>query len=92
MRLKTLLVFLLLTSAACKKETVTELTIIEGFEATPAAKSLTPGILDEASGIADSKANPGYLWTHEDGGTPNDIALLSHDAGFLKKISIKSRF
>lgn len=87
---KTLLIFLVLASTACKKETVTELRTIEGFEATPVAKSLIPGILDEASGIADSKANPGYLWVHQDGGTPNEIALLSHDAGFLKKISIKS--
>ena len=39
---KTLLISLLLASTACKKETVTELTTIEGFGTTPVAKSLTP--------------------------------------------------
>ncbi len=87
-----LLVFLLVTLAAgCQKSSVADTPVKEeGFEATPLAKALTPGILDEASGIADSKINPGYLWVQQDGGTPNEIALLSHDGTFLKKISIKT--
>lgn len=48
------------------------------------------GNVDEASGMADSKANPGYLWVHQDSDTPSDIALLSHTGEFLKKIFIKN--
>jgi hypothetical protein len=86
-----LLIFIVLIAAGCQKGQVVDPPIIEeGFEAAPITKSLTPGILDEASGIADSKINPGYLWVEQDGGNPNEIALLSHDGSFLKKITIKS--
>lgn len=62
--------------------------VAEGFENLPVAKPLTSGIVDEASGMADSKVNPGYLWIQQDSGNPSDIALLSHDGNFLKKMVI----
>jgi len=62
----------------------------EGFESIPVANPVAPLILDEASGIADSKANTGHLWVQQDSGNPNDIALLSHNGALLKKIIIKS--
>ncbi len=34
-----------------------------------------PGLV-EASGLAPSRRNPGYLWTEEDSGNPNQIQLL----------------
>jgi len=73
--------------AACQKEDVSSLDV-EGFENSPLAKLVSPGILDEASGIADSKQNPGYLWVQQDSGNPNDIALLSHDGNFFKTIKL----
>ena len=90
MHIKTLLIFLLLAGLSCKKHTAVDSTIPHGFEATPVTKPVVPGTLDEASGIADSKAKPGYLWVEQDSGNPNEIALLSHDGSFVKKISIKS--
>ncbi|HEX5669297.1 MAG TPA: hypothetical protein VFX73_10865 [Chitinophagaceae bacterium] len=48
------------------------------------------GNVDEASGMADSRANQGYLWIHQDSDTPSDLALLSHTGEFLKKIFIKN--
>jgi hypothetical protein len=48
------------------------------------------GNVDEASGMADSRANQGYLWIHQDSDTPSDLALLSHTGVFLKKIFIKN--
>jgi hypothetical protein len=86
--LKMICFFILLTVMACKKEgSVNEPT--EGFESIPLAKALPPLLIDEASGIADSKVNTGYLWVQQDSGNPNDIALLSHDGVLLKKINIK---
>lgn len=86
---KLLLAFVLLISLSCAKDNEKN-TGHGGFESTPIANPVTPSILDEASGIADSKANPGHLWVQQDSGNPNDIALLSHSGTPLKKIIIKS--
>lgn len=91
MHFQKLLAFLFLINLSCQKKTSTDDNVITvGFEETPLAKPLIPGILDEASGIADSKLNPGYLWVQQDGGNPNDIALVSYNGTFLKKLNIKT--
>ncbi|MBN1425460.1 hypothetical protein JXA88_12980 [Candidatus Fermentibacteria bacterium] len=41
------------------------------------------GAIDEASGIAASRRNPGVLWTHNDSGNPNVIYALSDDGTHL---------
>lgn len=87
MRFQSLVIFLLVSIVACQKDESNNV-VVEGFESSPVAKPLNPGIVDEASGIADSKANPGYLWVQQDSGNPNDIGLLSHDGSFLKKLVI----
>jgi hypothetical protein len=71
---------------ACKKDPGDA----TGFASTPVSKQVAPGLIDEASGIADSKANPGYLWIEQDGGNSNDIILLSYAAEVVKKINIRS--
>jgi hypothetical protein len=60
------------------------------FASVPVAERIAPGIIDEASGIADSKANTGYLWVEQDSGNPNDIILLSYSGAVIKKINIRS--
>lgn len=60
------------------------------FSSTPLSKPITPGLIDEASGIAESKANSGYLWVEQDSGNPNDVALLSQTGQLLKKVNIRS--
>lgn len=89
MHIKGVWLFVLLIGLTCKKENDGS-PVTEGFESTPVAKPLTPLILDEASGIADSKVNPGYLWVQQDSGNPSEITLLSHDGILLKKINIKT--
>jgi hypothetical protein len=73
----------------CHKKTEPQESTPE-FSPIPLSNSVTPGLIDEASGIADSKANPGYLWVEQDSGNPNDIALLSQTGQLLKKINIRS--
>src|SRR5688500_12977418 len=90
MHLKKILILLLFGATACKKEDNPAVIITGGFEETPLSKSLVPGVLDEASGIADSKTNPGFLWVQQDSGNPNDISLLSHAGNFQKKVNIKT--
>lgn len=60
------------------------------FADTPTAMPVQAGIIDEASGIADSRINGGYLWVEQDSGNPPEIALLSYNGNFLKKIFIKN--
>ena len=59
------------------------------FASTPIETSVKPGVINEVSGITDSKLNAGYLWLHEDSGNPPQIGLLKWDGNFLKKIYLK---
>lgn len=43
-------------------------------------------MIEEASGIADSKKNKGYLWVQEDSGSDVAIILLKHDGTVFKKV------
>ncbi|MER2998424.1 hypothetical protein [Pontibacter populi] len=57
------------------------------FETEPVSKLVVPAIT-EASGIADSKTNPGYLWVHEDGGNPAQLHLLGHNGEAATQVAI----
>lgn len=59
-----------------------------GFSATPQEFTVNEPTLNEASGIADSKANPGFLWVEQDSGNPPDIELLQHNGMYLKAIHL----
>jgi len=58
------------------------------FESAPVSKPLVP-IINETSGIADSKKNPGNLWAHEDSGNPPQLYLVGHDGKTKMTIYIK---
>jgi len=72
---------------SCHKDKPTAIEL--PFESTPFSKQITPGVIDEASGIADSNVNPGYLWVEQDGGNSNDIFLMSDSGIVFKKINIR---
>lgn len=57
------------------------------FEQTPQSVVVDNSIT-EASGIASSKINPGYLWIHEDGGNRPQLFLLKKDGTLSKSIPI----
>jgi len=46
-------------------------------------------MIDEASGIADSKINTGYLWVEQDSGNPPLIYLLKHDGTITDSVLIE---
>jgi len=58
------------------------------FDSIPTSRTVSP-IIIEGSGIADSKANPGFLWVEEDSGNPPQLYLISHDGAISKRIYIK---
>ena len=84
MRVFILLIGLLVTTS-CKLE------IANGgaqFTSDPTVTPVTPGQIDEASGMADSRSQPGNLWIEEDSGNPAELALLGYDGNVKGKISV----
>ena len=79
----------LICATACNKTDDPVATPALAFESVPTLKSMTPWI-NEASGIAESKANSGMLWVHEDSGTPAQLYLIGKDGVLAKKIFFKA--
>lgn len=87
------IVFLLFTVCCCNRQKgAADTPATPGntvsFENTPLSYPLS-NLINEASGIADSRLNPGYLWVEEDSGNPPQLYLLSHAANAIKKIYLK---
>jgi hypothetical protein len=83
--LRNILFFIITGLIACKHNNAVPVT---GFVTTPGEYLVSDPELTEASGIADSKANPGYLWVEQDSGNPPDISLLQHNGKLLKNIHL----
>lgn len=59
------------------------------FADSPALISILPGVIDEASGIADSKSVPGSLWVEQDSNNPNNLYLLGQNGVHGKVVNLK---
>jgi len=75
----------LLTASACKL-TLPGVDQVEFVE--PVTTPVAPGLIDEASGIVDSRSQPGNLWVEQDSGNPAELALLGHDGKLKGKIAV----
>src|SRR5262245_12603482 len=74
-----LLAFMVLTG--CNKKEAEQLAVTENlFEAGVLQGEPDTHELEEASGLAASVANPGLLWTHNDGGDEARIFLIDEQA------------
>ena len=51
---------------------------------------MAPGQIDEASGMADSRSQPGNIWIQQDSGSPAELALLGYDGVVKGKIAVPS--
>jgi len=58
------------------------------FETIPKSYPITPGIIDEASGLAPSFTMNGYLWTLQDSGKPNSLYLMTPDGKTIKEYNV----
>lgn len=76
-----------ISGIACHKKT-SDLSDKPIFDSLPISKPVIP-LINETSGIADSKINDGFLWVQEDSGNPPDLILTGHDGKVLKKVFIK---
>lgn len=80
-------IFFAVTSLlACKEKKGAD--SLAGFAITPQAYELSNKSLSEASGIADSKTNTGFLWVQQDSGNPPEIDLVQHNGTWLKTIHL----
>jgi hypothetical protein len=58
------------------------------FDSVPTARPLLP-MINEISGIADSRNLPGHLWGIEDSGNPTHLYLIAHNGEVRKTVYIK---
>ncbi|GAB3997824.1 hypothetical protein GCM10028807_43870 [Spirosoma daeguense] len=56
--------------------------------ADPTVTAVAPGVIDEASGMADSRSMPGNLWINQDSGSPAELALLGYDGKVKGKVTV----
>lgn len=81
-----ILLFFLLALASCKLAVPS---VYEAqFSSEPTSTAVAAGQIDEASGMADSRSQPGNLWIEQDSGSPAELALLGYDGKIKGKISI----
>lgn len=79
---------LALSSWSCERSPSPSTGKSDQFESTPQALSITPGVIDEASGLAMSATMAGYLWTIQDSGQPNAAYLISLDGKTIQQYNI----
>lgn len=72
----------LLVTIACKDK---EVEVGADFSEIPEMIAIEPGIINEASGLVDSRSLNGYLWSHEDSGNPAELFLISKDGKSIVK-------
>ncbi len=78
----------LMTSCEWFRNTITPTSTTPEFETSPTTMTVAANIVDEASGIVDSRNIAGHVWVHEDGLNPNQIHLLNHKGQEIKKFEL----
>ena len=59
------------------------------FDLKPKSVNVSPGMIDEASGIAQSNAAGHNLWVEQDSGNPTEIYRLGADGVLIGKVTVK---
>ncbi|MEZ0542735.1 PE-PGRS family protein [Fibrella arboris] len=77
----------LLLAGACKPDNPTGF-LAGNFASVPSRSPITPGLIDEASGLADSRSMDGHVWVNEDSGTPAQLNLLSHGGKLAGRLAL----
>ena len=78
---------LLLVIIGCGSQSVNN-QMVNSFEATPTKVPLKPGIIDEASGMANCRTVANSLWVVQDSGNPPELALLNYNGSVAGKMSL----
>jgi hypothetical protein len=73
-------------TTSCKNDA--DIIVNQIFDSIPSVNKLNP-IINEISGIADSKINNGFLWAHADRGNPPVLYLVNYNGNISKTIFLK---
>ncbi len=86
----TLFALLILSMFSCDKisKIVNPTISIPDYETVPQSYVLPNFVLDEASGLCDSKNMDGKIWVNEDSGNPSILHLLSHEGKYEGKLQL----
>ncbi|MDB5242293.1 MAG: hypothetical protein JWP57_2918, partial [Spirosoma sp.] len=87
MRFFALLISLLVASSC--KLAVPKVALAQ-FSSDPTATPVSPGQIDEASGMVDSRSQPGNLWIQQDSGNPAELFLLGYDGQVKGKMAVSN--
>jgi hypothetical protein len=82
------LLVLLLSSCGKLKKIVSPILTIPEYDTIPQSYVLPNFVLDEASGLCDSKNMNGKIWINEDSGNPSILHLLSHEGKYEGNIKL----
>ncbi|GAB2595583.1 PE-PGRS family protein [Spirosoma areae] len=74
--------------AACSCKLTVQSVFDTNFTTEPTATPVAPGQIDEASGMVDSRSQPGNLWIEQDSGSPAELALLGYDGKVKGKLKV----
>jgi hypothetical protein len=86
MNKKFLPALLFLVTASCEKPLISGAAQI--FSPTAEKYNVQPVLIDEVSGIVESRTIEGHLWVEEDGGNSSQINLISSDGKLVKRIEL----
>ncbi|MDQ3292178.1 MAG: hypothetical protein M3Q05_12905 [Bacteroidota bacterium] len=78
----------MISISSCDKIPETPFTKTAEFEQTPVGHQVKP-IIEETSGVADSKVNRGNVWAHEDSGRPTQLYLINHNGSVVKQMYLE---
>lgn len=83
---KFILLFLGMSAAACKLSVPSVYDV--NFASDPTVTPVAPGQIDEASGMVDSRSQPGSIWIEQDSGSPAELALLDYNGTVRGKLTV----
>ncbi len=58
------------------------------FATEPTVTPVPPGLINEASGMVDSRSSPGNIWIEQDSGNPANLDLIGYDGQLKGRVAI----
>ncbi len=91
LKINALIVGILFFQCSKKEQTAEQVQSLP-FESKPVMSTISPGFIDEASGITASLSHPGHLWVQQDGGNPAEIVLINEKGLIKKRLLLKTAY
>lgn len=91
LQINILFFFLFFLFSGCQNDDVDAAEeVVEIIFKEPILTPIVPGLIDETSGMADSRSTENALWIQEDGGNPAELTLISYAGEIIKRLPVKN--